>query len=104
MKRIYLILFLAGTVTLSASMGIGGGASVEKGKELFNDPGLGGSTNDSSCNSCHPDGRGLKNAGDKQNLGSMINACIQRPLKGESLAEGSIELESLKLYIQSLND
>lgn len=104
MKKAYLILSLAGATILYTSMGIGGGASVEMGKQLFNDPGLSGSINENSCNSCHPDGRGLKKAGDKENLGSMINSCIQGPLKGESLPEESMELESLKLYIKSLND
>ncbi len=34
-------------------------ADVAKGKALFNDPKLGGATSGKSCNSCHPDGKGL---------------------------------------------
>ena len=102
MKKTCLIIGLAGFVAVYAGLGISGGASVEQGKQLFNDPGLGGSTNKTSCASCHPDGRKLEQAGNKTNLTQMINTCIERPLKGQALEVDSPEMDSLKKYIKSL--
>ena len=102
MKKTCLIIVLGGFVALYAGLGISSEASVEAGKQLFNDPNLGGSTNETSCGSCHPDGKKLEQSGDKENLEQMINTCIKRPLKGEALDEHSMEMESLKLYIKSL--
>lgn len=102
MKKTCLITLLAGSFALCAAYAISSDASVEKGKMLFNDQGLGGSTNSRSCGGCHPDGKGLAGAGDNENLASMINTCIQKPLKGQALDANSVEMESLKLYIKSL--
>ncbi len=77
-------------------------SSVELGKKLFNDKALGGSTNDNSCNSCHPDGKGLEKAGTRKGLEGMINQCVAGPLKGTKLDESSSEMQSLKMYIESL--
>jgi len=38
---------------------------VDRGKALFNDPKLGGGTSGNSCNTCHPDGKGLAGASTK---------------------------------------
>ena len=76
--------------------------SVELGKKLFNNPGLGGSQNAISCNVCHPDGEGMQNAGQKSDLVALINKCIVGPLKGEALYEDTVAMKSLVLYIQSL--
>ncbi len=102
MKKTVLIFGFAGTVALLAGTGFGSGGTAEEGEKLFNDPGLGGSTNETSCGTCHPGGKGLEKAGSKTNLAHMINVCIERPLKGQPLEEDSIELESLKKYIKSL--
>ena len=102
MKKAYLIIGLAAVVIISAGFGISSEASVEKGKQLFNDPGLAGSTNEASCAGCHPDGRGLEQSGDKANLAQTINMCIEGPLKGQALAVDSPEIESLKEYIKSI--
>ena len=95
------------TVGICAGLIIGGQAwaqksSVELGKKLFEDPGLGGSTNSKSCASCHPGGEGLENAGDNPKLTSMINRCITGPLKGSKIDGRKVEMRSLKMYIQSL--
>ncbi len=76
------------------------GASVEKGKALFNDSKLG--TTGKSCNSCHPDGKGLEKSGSRADLTDVINGCITTPLKGKALDTQSAEMESLVLYIKSL--
>ena len=74
--------------------------SVEKGKALFNDVKLG--TSGKTCNTCHPGGKGLEQAGGKANLTETINACITTPLKGKALDVKSVEMQSLVLYIKSL--
>ena len=102
MKKTCLIIGLAGFVAVYAGLGISGEASVEQGKQLFNDPGLGGSTNKTSCADCHPGGSRLEQSGNKENLVQMINTCIERPLKGQALEVDSPEMGSLKKYIQSL--
>jgi hypothetical protein len=61
---------------------------------------LGSSTNDKSCNTCHPDGKGLEKAG--ANLESTIQACIQQTMGGKLLATDSQEMKDLVAYITSL--
>lgn len=99
MKLITLValLLLAGSGVVSAMQHE---ASVEKGKALFNDIKLG--TSGDSCNSCHPDGKGMEKAGMKMGLTATINKCIEKALKGKALGDESIEMKSLELYIKSL--
>jgi len=77
-------------------------SSVELGQKLFNDPTLGGSSNDKSCASCHPNGEGMEKAGAKSNLAKIINQCITGPLGGEKIDGRTVEMRSLKMYIESL--
>ncbi len=91
-----LMLLIAGHIALALQ----GGASIEQGKKLFHNPGLG--TTGKSCNSCHPGGRGLEQSGARRNLTDIINGCITIPLKGKALDPKSVEMESLVLYIKSL--
>ena len=88
--------FAAGGIAFAAQQG----ASVEKGKALFNDPKLG--TTGKSCNSCHPAGKGLEKSGSRPDLTDVINGCITIPLKGKAIDAKSAEMESLVLYIKSL--
>ena len=74
------------------------GGNVERGKQLFSDSKLG--TNNKSCNTCHPDGKGLEKAG--ADLGSTIQACLQKVLGGKTLATDSQEIKDLVAYIRSL--
>ena len=101
MKKSWIIICLILAFTVPAGLSMGNDASVAKGKDLFNNPGLGGSTNQASCSKCHPDGRGLEEAGHNENLAEMINMCIERPLKGQALDIQSTEMESLQLYIKA---
>jgi mono/diheme cytochrome c family protein len=73
-----------------------------KGKDLFNDTQLGGGTAGISCNSCHPDGKGLEKAADKKNLPKVVNACIKNALKGKGLDPKSAEMADLIAYIKSV--
>jgi len=83
-----------------------------KGKALFNDTKFAGATSGMSCNSCHPDGRGLENAaakkefhimGKKQNsLEEAVNACIEAAIKGKPIDKTSNEMKDIVAYIGSL--
>ncbi len=104
MKRatITVVLVLAATLEVGIVFAASQEATVEKGKTLFNDPKLG--TNGKSCNTCHPNGKGLEKAGVKSDLESTINGCITIPLKGKALDPKSVEMQSLVLYIKSLGE
>lgn len=102
MKKKCILLVLAGFITVYAGSGLSNDSTAEKGKDLFNDSGLGGSANMTSCATCHPDGKGLERAGDRDDLTEMINTCIQRPLAGQPLDKDSAEMESLTMYIKTL--
>lgn len=77
--------------------------SAELGKDMFNDPKLGGSSDESSCSSCHAGGKGLENAGSNKKLTKLINNCLVGKMAGEKLDGRMVPMRSLKLYIQSLN-
>ncbi len=99
LKIAFLLLFaevLASSITFAAQSE----ATKEKGKALFNDPKLG--TTGKSCNSCHPDGKGLEKSGSNPDIVATINGCITIPLKGKALEPRSVEMQSLVLYLKSL--
>jgi cytochrome c len=87
---------------VASSAMAGDGTSPAKGKELFTGKKLG--TNGKSCSTCHPDGKGLAKAAayDGEELGTIINQCIIKPLKGTALEPTSTEMRSMILYIRSL--
>ena len=95
MLLVLAVIFASGIVSAAQQ-----GASIEKGKAFFNDPQLG--TNGKTCNSCHPNGKGLERSGSKPDLVDTINGCITIPLKGKALDPKSVQMESLVLYIKSL--
>ena len=84
----------------------------ERGKTLFNDAKLGGGTSGKSCNSCHPDGKGLEKAGSKKEFGIMgkqqksleeaVNFCIENALKGKAVDPKSDKMKDIVAYIKSL--
>jgi cytochrome c peroxidase len=96
---------------LIASVGFAAG-NIEKGKALFNDPKLG--TTGGTCNTCHPDGKGLEKAGlhsKKEwknpggvwlNLEDANNVCIMMAVKGKTIDPRSKEMIDLTAYIRSL--
>lgn len=79
-----------------------GAGNVAKGKILFNDPKLGGGTAGNSCNSCHPDGKGLEKATDRKDLVKMVNLCIENALKGKAIDPKSEDMANLVAYLKSL--
>jgi len=89
------------SVNLIFSLAIAAG-DMEKGKALFNDPKFGGGAAGVSCNSCHPDGKGLEKAADKKDLEKFVNACIKNALKGKGIDTKSAEMADIVAYIKSL--
>jgi cytochrome c553 len=74
----------------------------EKGKALSKDPKFGGGTAGISCNSCHPDGKGLEKAADMRGLEKQVNACIKDALKGKGIDPKSAEMADIVAYLKSL--
>ena len=102
-KRIMAVVLL--TVMLAATSVLAAGkTSAEKGKELFNDPKLGNSTNESSCTSCHADGKGLAKAGENKKLIKLINNCLVTQMEGEKIDGRTASMRSLKKYIKSFSE
>jgi cytochrome c peroxidase len=97
------LLLLAGAALSGGPVSASDKPSVEYGRKLFNDPALGGASGTMSCNSCHPSGKGLGQAGGNPKLSGKINNCITGALKGRSLGADSPEMQSLLLYIRSLS-
>ena len=93
------LFFLTGTSVLGANK-----SSVESGMEMFNDPKLGESTNESSCNSCHAGGKGLENVGEAKKLSKLVNKCIVGQMAGEKIDGRKAAMRSLKMYIKSLSN
>jgi cytochrome c len=113
MKFLRMPVFLLITLTLILSFAFAAG-NVEKGKAMFNDPKLG--TNGITCNNCHPGGKGLEKAGDKNktqwktpggvtnSLQDAVNICITMALKGKALDNDSQAMQDIVAYITSLGD
>lgn len=103
MKRINTFLGAAAAVVMLSLPAGAEEASVAMGAKLFNDPGLGASKNDKSCNTCHKNGSGLEKVGSDPRLATVINKCIVGPMEGEKLNEQTVAMQSLILYIKSLD-
>lgn len=103
------VMILAAFTLASAA---GNAGSVENGKKLYNDSAFAGSPNPKSCNTCHPNGRGLEQAGTKKytalmgikatSLEDIVNICIKRPLMGKPIAHDSQQMRDIVTYIKSL--
>ena len=102
MTRVNLAMAVIIAVLFLSSMAYGGKIKAEHGKELFNDATLAGSTNESTCNSCHADGKDLENAGSNPKLSLAINKCITGHMEGQKMDGRKAEMRSLKKYVQSL--
>ena len=102
-KRIFATMAAAFFLMTGASVVQAGKISVELGKEMFNDPKLSGSTNESSCNSCHAGGEGLENVVSKS-MTKKVNNCLVGKMAGEKLDGRQAPMRSLKKYILSLHE
>ncbi len=112
MKGLKIALLVVLIVSLGTGIAMAAGASVKKGKSLFNETKLGTAGN--SCNTCHPDGKGLEGAGAKKDwktpagasktLADAVNTCITMALKGKALDVKSDKMKSIVMYIKSLGE
>jgi cytochrome c peroxidase len=108
------LMVISGTAIILLSTLAFADGNVKRGKALFNDPNLSGSSFGVSCNTCHPGGKGLEKsgadekkkwnscAGEQKCLEDAINTCILTANKGRSLAVESQEMKDLIAYIKSL--
>jgi len=85
-------------------------AEAEKGKALFNDVKFAGGVK--SCDSCHPNGKGLEKSADKKEFNIMgkkqksleeaVNFCIINANKGKAIDVKSEQMKELVAYIKTL--
>jgi len=95
---------LAGLFLMTGTMAFGAKkTSVELGQQMFNDPKLGESTNESSCNSCHAGGKGLENVGEAKKLSKLVNNCLVGQMAGNKIDGRKAAMRSLKKYMKSLS-
>ena len=102
-QRIFAVVVSAFFLMIGASAVQAGKISIETGKNMFNDPKLSGSTNESSCNSCHADGKGLEDVVSKK-MTKKVNTCLVGKMAGEKLDGRQAPMRSLKKYILSLHE
>lgn len=95
--QVFSIMFFLTTAATAAD-----GPGIKLGNELFKSPALG--TNGRSCATCHPNGKGLEDAADYNNktLAEISNQCLVKALNGKPLTDGSLEQESLVMYLKTL--
>jgi cytochrome c peroxidase len=101
MKIFKIAVICTAAIGLLAGMALAAG-SAAKGKILFNDPKFANGTKGVSCNTCHPNGKGLENAGARTDLAKIINACIVKANGGKALDPNSAEMADMIAYIKSL--
>ncbi len=101
MKALKIAMFSVISLSLIFSLAIAAG-NAEKGKALFNDPKLGGGTAGVSCNSCHPNGKGMEKAANRKDLEEQVNLCIKNALKGKGIPPKSTEMADIIAYLKSL--
>jgi len=112
MKSMKLIAVIAVVMLASSSVLAMHHTPEDRGKALFNDPKLGGGTSGKSCNTCHPDGKGLVGVAEKRewknpggmfkSLAETVNTCIVMALKGKALDVNSDQMKDLISYLKSL--
>ncbi len=101
MKGLRTAVFIMVSFSLMFTLAVAAG-DAQKGKVLFNDPKFGGGTAGVSCNSCHPDGKGLEKAADMKGLEKQVNACIKNALKGKGIDQKSVKMADIVAYLRSL--
>ncbi len=112
MKSLKIVALIAIAMLLASAVFAMHHTPEDRGKTLFNDPKLGGGTSGKSCNTCHPDGKGLEGVGSKtmwknpggefKSLEEAVNVCITMALKGTALDVKSEQMKDLVAYLNSL--
>jgi cytochrome c len=110
MKVLRILLLTVLTLALVVPFAFAEKGSVKDGKALFMDRNF--ADGKKSCNSCHPNGRGLARAGAKKSFSIMgktqdsleeaVNFCIINANKGKAIDEDSREMKDIVAYIKSL--
>lgn len=110
MKILNILLLILIAVCLSVLPAFA--ADAEKGKALFRDVKFAGGTAGKSCNTCHPEGKGLNMAADKKefhimgktqkSLEEAVNFCIENANKGKAIDPKSDQMKDMLAYIKSL--
>ena len=112
MKIILRLLSITVVIVLSTRAFADG--DVKRGETLFNNSKLSGSSFGVSCNTCHPQGKGLEHscsvgkttwsscAGERNSLEDSIKTCILVANKGQPIELKSQEMNDLIAYIKSL--
>lgn len=110
-KTVFLIIISTLTLPLACTLAFAEYLTpADKGKIHFNNPEFAGGKR--ACNSCHPNGRGLEEAGTKSNFTIMgvqvdsleeaVNMCIVNANKGDALKVLATEMQEIVSYIKSL--
>jgi cytochrome c len=110
-KTVFLIIISALALHLAFTLAVAEHHTPEeRGKMHFNNPGFAGGKK--SCNSCHPNGKGLEEAGGKNNFTKMggqlasledaVNMCIINANEGNVLKIVTTEMQEIVSYIKSL--
>jgi mono/diheme cytochrome c family protein len=112
MKSLKIILLVAIAMLFVSAVFAMNHTPEDRGKTMFNDTTLGGGTAGKSCNTCHPDGKGLEGAGSKKmlktpggefkTLEEAVNICITMALKGKAIDVKSEQMKDIVSYIKSL--
>jgi cytochrome c len=108
-KTVILLVVLTSTLVLSIAFAKNH-TPEDRGMAHFNNPQFAGGKR--SCNSCHPNGKGLEGAGAKNDFAIMgaqqksleeaVNVCIVSANKGNALGLDSTEMQEVVSYIKSL--
>jgi len=109
MKIAKIMMFFLLILGLTAAVAFAAGDAA-RGKALFNDPKFAGGSK--SCGECHPNGKGLENAGTKKefrvmhkkqkSLEEAVNECIVAANKGKAIDVKSQQMQDIVAYIRSL--
>ena len=112
MKSLKIIALVAIAMLLGSAVLAMNHTPEDRGKTLFNDTKLGGGTAGKSCNTCHPDGKGLEGVGSKmmwktpggefKTLEEAVNICVTMALKGKALDVKSEQMKDLVSYMKSI--
>jgi cytochrome c5 len=111
MKSLKIVALVAIAMLLASAVIAMNHTPEDRGKAMFNDTKLSGGTAGRSCNTCHPDGKGLEGVGSKtdwktpggefKSLEEAVNICITMALKGKALDVKSEQMKDLVSYLKS---
>ena len=99
--KVVLLIIICLGLAFSIALAEGEGSAIS-GKILFGSSDAFGGTQ--ACSACHPDGKGLENAGKIADLAGAINGCIVKAVNGKAIPEDSQNMKDMVAYIKSLGE